>query len=73
MKKVDSLSKIIAENYQKKITIIPERITQEADIEKVVLDFSPDIVIKACDPDLSFRVYLNRVCFKHFIPFIHLI
>lgn len=37
---------------------------QTDEIEKLINLYSPEFIIKACDPDLLFRVNLNKICFK---------
>ena len=38
----------------------------------MIEDEKPCLIIKACDPDLSFRYYLNEICFELGIPFVYM-
>lgn len=71
-KKVECISEIAEENYCIEIQTLSIRPTSKNDILKIINNYKPDIIVKACDPDLSFRLFLNDICFKKGIPFIHM-
>lgn len=67
--KVNSIKKIIHSVFNVEINTIPEKITEINKIETLLLSTKPNFLIKACDPDLFFRVYINQLCFKYKIPY----
>ncbi len=70
--KVECIKKIVSTNYHSDIIASQKRPSKKEDIYAIVNQYQPDLVIKACDPNLSFRIYLNDICFKKEIPFIHM-
>lgn len=69
-KKISSLKEKIKINFSIDINIIDANLSQEIEIERVINLIKPEIVVKACDPDGIFLMNLNKVCFKHKIPYI---
>jgi hypothetical protein len=70
--KVIALKDCIHQNFGFYIEVFkaaPENTTQ---LTEIIDRGKPDLIVKACDPDLSFRYYLNQVCFLKSIPFIHM-
>jgi hypothetical protein len=70
--KVVFLEKCIYENFGIKIKTIVSSPNENEHITSLIKEESPDLIIKACDPDLSFRYYLNEICFKIGVPFIYM-
>lgn len=70
--KVSALKKYIADNFDINICTIISSPRSKVEIASVIESEKPDLIIKACDPDLSFRYYLNEICFDKVIPFIYM-
>ncbi len=70
--KVLALKKTIKENFDINIRTIISSPKKKENISSVIEHEKPNLIIKACDPDLSFRYYLNEVCFKIGIPFVYM-
>jgi hypothetical protein len=71
-KKVESLKKIILENFNICINPLDVAPSAQKEIANIIDQESPELVIKACDPNLSFRYYLNEILFDREIPFIYM-
>ncbi len=70
--KVIALKRNIEENFDISIKTIISSPKSYEEIFSVIEDERPDLIIKACDPDLSFRYYLDKICFNKGIPFIYM-
>ena len=68
--KIEALKRKIKNNFSININIINGAYSEEHEIESIVKSVHPDFIINACDPIPSFKLRLNRVCFKHQIPYI---
>jgi len=72
-KKVSALKSIILSNFDVSINIIEQKIHTKDQTESIIKERGvSSIIVKACDPDLEFRVNLNAICFKTQTPFIHM-
>ncbi|ASZ11229.1 ThiF family adenylyltransferase [Chitinophaga sp. MD30] len=69
-RKVDALKEIIGTNFDKAIRTRVKVTTTYEGIDSLVSDVLPALVIKAADPQLSFRLHLNDVCVRYGIPFV---
>jgi molybdopterin/thiamine biosynthesis adenylyltransferase len=70
--KTEALANKINENFDISLrTYLFESQSQES-INNLIDNTNPEIVIKACDPNLIFRVNLNKVCFDKNIPHFHI-
>lgn len=70
--KVAALEHILRENYNTDVRFLEQCPMTEFDLQKIIDDAQPKIVVKACDPDLIFRAVLNKICFTAKIPHLHL-
>jgi hypothetical protein len=70
--KVECIGEIAKENYGIEIKTLFFRPTNKKEILEVIDNYNPDVIVKACDPDLSFRIFLNDICFNKGIPFLHM-
>ncbi len=70
--KTEVLKKLLSENFNISLKIYNERPSYEFQIDKIITYINPDFIVKACDPNTDFRVFLNHICFKNKIPFIHM-
>lgn len=70
--KVDCLKNEIKENFNIDVKTFKKLPSSKQEIHEVIMMVSPDFVVKACDPELSFRYYLNEICFSKEIPFIYM-
>lgn len=70
--KVTALARILRENYNTDVRTFEQNPKTEGDLQKIFEESQPILVVKACDPDLDFRVFLNKICFDVKIPHIHL-
>lgn len=70
--KVFALSERVRKNFGISIQTYTEKVFSEADIRRFCDITIPQFIIKACDPNLSFRTSLNNYCFNNGIPFIHM-
>lgn len=71
-KKTIALKAILEENFNIPVNIISERPDNESQMSNIINGIEPDFIIKACDPNTSFRIFLNNICFRKKIPFIHM-
>ena len=69
--KVVALFENILERLDVKIQYLNDTYIRQQDIERDIIRYTPDMIIKGCDPDLIFRTNLNTICFKHNVPFIN--
>lgn len=67
--KIITLKEEIKDNFNIDINIISSNHIDRKSIEKIILKVKPYIFIKACDPDESFVINLNKICFKYNIPY----
>ena len=67
--KVDALKDRISRNFDISISTLVDGFTEYDKLLKVVTEFNPDFIVKACDPSSIFRVNLNKICFERQIPF----
>lgn len=72
MSKVNALKHCIHLNFGFFIEVLESSPDNRNELSEVIDDVNPDLIVKACDPDLSFRYYLNQICFLKSIPFIHM-
>lgn len=72
IEKTIALKNKIFNNYNISIEVINRKIIEYTDLYDVITNMKPDFVVKACDPDLRFRLNLNDVCFNYNIPFIYM-
>jgi len=70
--KVLSLNETIRTNFDINIVSIEKCVVQKDEMDEIITREEPCLIIKACDPDLNFRVFLNEICFLKKIPFIHM-
>jgi molybdopterin/thiamine biosynthesis adenylyltransferase len=70
--KVIALKKKIRNNFNIKIKIYSQLPFEESDLENIIGREKPLFVVKACDPDLMFRMNLNRILWKQKIPSFHI-
>ena len=70
--KVESLKKVIKSNFNINIKGYRAKPINYEDINNFINDIKPDFIVKACDPSLSFRYNLNKLCFEKKIPFIYM-
>ncbi len=70
--KVSALRHCIEQNFGFNIEDIALSPNTLIEISDIIENVAPDLVIKACDPDLSFRYHLNQICFDKMIPFVHM-
>ncbi len=70
--KVIALARILQKNYGAAVRIFEECPSSEIALSKIIEASQASLVIKACDPDLNFRVILNKICFDAQIPHLHL-
>ena len=70
--KVDSLRICIESNFAISIETFIDSPKKQSEISSYVELLKPDLIIKACDPNLSFRYYLNEICFGMKIPFVYM-
>lgn len=71
-KKVDALQSKINNNFGILVKKLYEKPLTENDLSELFDEHQPEFIIKACDPDLSFRVALNNYCFKRKIAHLHM-
>lgn len=71
-KKIDCIREIIYDNFSHDTQTLFNRPNSKREINEVVARCKPDLVIKACDPSLGFRINLNEICFQNNIPFIQM-
>ena len=69
--KVISLQRKTEENFRNPISPILKRINTFEDINHLVSDLKPSIIIYAIDPDAFMKINLNRFCVDRMIPIIH--
>jgi hypothetical protein len=70
--KVDCLKNEIKENFNTDIKTFNSLPSSRQEIYEIIMMVKPDFIVKACDPELSFRYYLNEICFSNEIPFIYM-
>jgi len=70
--KIDVLKELLSENFNISLTIYKERPSKEFEINNMINLVNPDFIVKACDPNTDFRIFLNRICFRNKIPFINM-
>jgi hypothetical protein len=70
--KIEALKERISENFGVDISTLNCLAQEHDDLQDIISDMNPNLVVKACDPDLSFRFHLNKICFSKRIPFVHM-
>lgn len=70
--KVDALEKEIFENFDFTIEKGLNKPFTKKDIKFEIDSFKPDLIVKACDPDLMFRRNLNEICLETLVPYFSL-
>lgn len=70
--KIDVLSMYLLENFGLNIVTKCCSPISKDELLRLINSIQPDLIIKACDPDLSFRYYLNEICFLKSIPFVYM-
>lgn len=70
--KVIALSERVRKNFGLSMQTFTEKAFSEEDIGRLCKISFPQFIIKACDPNLSFRTSLNNYCFANGVPFIHM-
>ncbi len=71
-KKIIALKETINNNFDISIQIIDKLLFEKTELSEVITKINPKIVIKACDPNLEFRLNLSEVCFQTNTPFIYM-
>jgi hypothetical protein len=72
MLKVNALAIKIKNNFGITLSTFHFESYDYESINNLVETYKPVFIVKACDPDLIFRVNLNKVCFEKNIPHLHL-
>lgn len=72
MNKVCALQEIIQQNFDISIIAESKMVCERNEIQSAINKYAPAFIVKACDPNLSFRLHLNEHCFKNNIPFIYM-
>jgi len=70
--KVDGLKARIFNNFEILLNTISEIPSSEVRLNQIICDIKPDLVIKACDPNLNFQVIINKICFNLGIPYLNI-
>lgn len=70
--KVDALANKVKNNFGITLKAFHFKDCDYKSINTLVEGFNPVFIVKACDPDLIFRVNLNKVCIEQNIPHIHI-
>ncbi len=68
-KKIEVLKDRVFENFSNNLKILDANLTHYEDLESVIQNCSPDLIVKACDPKGLFLKNLNLLCFKYEIPY----
>jgi len=68
--KIDALNRRIRDNFGVEIHTDRTLSFEYEEIEKVIDRHMPEFIVMACDPDLKFRVNLNKYCFRHMVNYI---
>lgn len=71
-KKVVALSEIVFKNFNVFVDPVDSMPESELEILKLIKEFSPTLVIKACDPAPDFRKKLNKICFENNVNYTQL-
>lgn len=69
-KKVDVLKEKISFNFSTEIKILDAKLIEYQELEKTIKSYSPELIVKACDPKGIFLINLNTICFQLEIPYI---
>jgi hypothetical protein len=70
--KVEIIKRRLEETFHIKCNFLIQQANTLKEIEDIIKTFQPSFIVKACDPNLKFRLYLNEACFNNNIPFIHM-
>lgn len=70
--KADALSETLTNEFDARCKPFVQKIDCYEDLDDIISMTRPDFIVKACDPNLSFRLMLNNACFSRKIPFIHM-
>ncbi|MCO5268976.1 MAG: ThiF family adenylyltransferase [Brumimicrobium sp.] len=67
--KTIALKKIINENFfNVNFSYENRHLSNDSNLEKIIIEYKPDIIINAIDPKPSHKMWLNRLCFKLKLP-----
>ena len=67
--KTEALANRLRRNFSTELETLNAAFIEYDDLKEIIESYKPDFIIKACDPDLIFRVNLNKICFEKKIPF----
>jgi len=70
--KTEALKNKIFNNFDVIIKTWEDNLVDIESIENFIKNIKPDFIVKAADPILSFRTYLNKVAYQYKIPTFHL-
>ena len=70
--KVIAISQEVEENFGVHIKSYTENISSVNRLKNLIEEVKPDLIVKACDPDLWFRKSLNNICKNNNIPFFNI-
>lgn len=57
-------------NFSIKLNVLNANLSNYDDLEKIITNIKPELIVKACDPKGLFLTNLNKICFKEQIPYI---
>ena len=72
IRKVKALQEKIEKNFGFKINTYESELVEFAHLNQLISAIEPALIVKACDPDLVFRVALNKICYDQKIPHLHI-
>lgn len=68
--KVKVLKEKIKSNFNITLKIKNKNFIEYEELNDIISQYSPDLIVKACDPKGIFISNLNKICFEKKIPFI---